>query len=104
MVLLINNSISMTLCRPIPFPSHDVVAVHFAFLGNPLTLFSIYNDGESNITIDALSAFHTEHEALIYPMPNAHVVWVGDFNRHHPYWDREEDHQLFTPSALWASK
>jgi len=56
-VLLINNSISTLLCQPIPFPSHDVVAVHFAFLNNPLTLFNIYNDGEREVTIDALSKF-----------------------------------------------
>jgi len=87
-----------------PFPSHDVIAVHFAFPNNPFTLFSIYNDGEHDITVDTLSKFREEHKAAIYPSPNAHVVWVGDFNRHHLYWDREEDHHLFTPNALQASE
>ena len=103
-VLLINNSISTSICQPMPFPSHDVIAVHFAFPNNPFTLFSIYNDGEHDITVDTLSKFHEEHKAAIYPSPNAHVVWVGDFNRHHLYWDREEDHHLFTPNALQASE
>jgi hypothetical protein len=28
------------------------------------------------------------------------MFWCGDFNRHHPLWDREEDDRLFTPEAL----
>jgi Endonuclease-reverse transcriptase len=27
---------------------------------------------------------------------NHHMVWAGDFNRHHPLWDRDEDIHLFT--------
>jgi len=41
---------------------------------------------------------------VIYPSPSTHVVWVGDFNRHHPIWDQEEDHHLFTPIALQAAE
>src|SRR5882762_1838520 len=51
-VLLINNSISTSLCHPIPVPSHDVTVVHFAFPNSPLTLFNIYNDGEADSTLD----------------------------------------------------
>ena len=40
-VLLINSSISTSICQPIPVPSHDVVAVHIAFPNNPLTLFKL---------------------------------------------------------------
>lgn len=24
------------------------------------------------------------------------MLWAGDFNRHHPMWDRDEDLHLFT--------
>ena len=34
----------------------------------------------------------------------AHVVWVGDFNRHHPAWDRPEDSHLFTRELLKAAE
>ena len=29
-----------------------------------------------------------------------HILWVGDFNRHHPYWDTPENNGLFTRRAL----
>jgi hypothetical protein len=28
------------------------------------------------------------------------MMWCGDFNRHHPLWDSDEDNRLFTPRAL----
>jgi len=33
------------------------------------------------------------------------MIWAGDFNRHHPMWDRDEDTRLFTaPSQRTAEK
>ena len=32
------------------------------------------------------------------------MVWVGDFNRHHPAWDRPEDSRLFTRDSLEAAE
>lgn len=29
----------------------------------------------------------------------AHIMWVGDFNRHHLYWDNPRDTRLFTMEA-----
>ena len=29
-----------------------------------------------------------------------HILWCGDFNRHHPLWDDEADEWLFTPQAI----
>ena len=28
------------------------------------------------------------------------VIWVGDFNRHHPLWDKERNAHLFTKNTL----
>ncbi|TFK18198.1 hypothetical protein FA15DRAFT_552156, partial [Coprinopsis marcescibilis] len=27
-------------------------------------------------------------------------IWVGDFNHHHPMWDQDKDHRLFTRKNL----
>ena len=32
----------------------------------------------------------------------ANVIWLGDFNRHHPLWDDPNDERLFTPEAMGA--
>ncbi|KAF8952061.1 hypothetical protein BDZ97DRAFT_1612106, partial [Flammula alnicola] len=36
----------------------------------------------------------------IWRGPDSHMLWCGDFNRHHPLWDRDEDTHLFTPAVL----
>lgn len=33
-----------------------------------------------------------------------HLIWLGDFNRHHMYWDRLEDNRLFTKDACKAAE
>ena len=33
-----------------------------------------------------------------------HTIWLGDFNRHHPYWDRPENNRLFTKDACKAAE
>jgi hypothetical protein len=35
---------------------------------------------------------------------NHHMTWAGDFNRHHPMWDRDEDVHLFTQQAERAAE
>ena len=35
--------------------------------------------------------------------PNRYMLWCGNFNRHHPLWDEEQNHHLFTAAALWAA-
>ena len=32
------------------------------------------------------------------------MIWVGDFNRHHPAWDKPEDMWLFTREVLEAAE
>ena len=34
----------------------------------------------------------------------AHMIWLGDFNRHHPHWDKHNNTQLFTKDAIKAAK
>jgi hypothetical protein len=34
----------------------------------------------------------------------AHVLWLGDFNRHHPYWDDPRDSRLFNGNTEEAAE
>ena len=37
-----------------------------------------------------------DHSNLILATENHHMIWAGNFNRHHPLWDKDEDTHLFT--------
>lgn len=97
------------------FPSPDVTVIQFRVPslrpgrhGRPafdsVTIFNIYNDGASTVTEAALREFFRLNHALLFPSPNSHIIWLGDFNRHDPAWDNPEDVRLFTPSAQEASE
>ena len=103
---LIRSTLCTDAWEQINFPSGDVIIVTIKGDWGKLTIFNIYNDGNSNDTIKQLKQFHRSHaNALEHAeVGAAHILWVGDFNRHHPHWDDPNDTRLFTPEALNAAE
>jgi len=66
----------------------------------------VYNDSEQDNTIRLLTDYHSRHKDSLEhtTMGEAHIIWVGDFNRHHPLWDSPEDMRLFTNEAMDAAE
>ncbi|KNZ73638.1 hypothetical protein J132_10538 [Termitomyces sp. J132] len=65
----------------------DITAVHFAGKHGNLSLFNIYNDCTHNKVLTLLSLFLSSSIHLMRPLPGDHMLWVGDFNHHHPLWE-----------------
>lgn len=88
------------------FPSGDVTVIQLTGIWGKLTIFNIYNDGNHNDTINALTKFQRDNADLLGNIEQgvAHMIWLGDFNRHHPQWDNHDDDRLFTNEALGASE
>ena len=105
-VTLVRASLDPDSWEQIDFPSGDVVVIQTRGAWGKLTLINVYNDCNSNETIRLLTEFHSRHHAAIYQTNRgtAHVLWVGDFNRHHPYWDDPHDIRLFTNEATEAAE
>jgi endonuclease/exonuclease/phosphatase family metal-dependent hydrolase len=98
---LIRVNISTKNWSQLDFPSSNVMVTQITRQLGKITIFNIYNDGENNETIRLLTEFHCRNKAIIKRMPQGkvHVIWLGDFNRHHPYWDSPEDTRLFMSEA-----
>ena len=101
-ILLIRNNILTEQWKQVDFPSGDVTVIQLSGRWGEMTLFNIYNDGEKNDTVHQLEAFtrtlsatSSRNETNTKP-----IIWMGDFNRHHPHWDNPNDTRLFTRSAL----
>ena len=103
-VTLINSSISTNAWRQIDFPSADVVVVQLSTSQGYCTIFNIYNDCKHDNTISAIEQLMSEHIATVRPNQQDHMVWLGDFNRHHLLWDESSNSHLFTAPALAASQ
>lgn len=82
--------------------SVDITAIQLEGDFGLLTIFNIYNSCSDSQTERALDRYLTAHRADVYG-EGKHVLWCGDFNRHHPLWDNDTDDRLFTPAAMDAS-
>ena len=99
-ISLINSKISTNNWKQIPFPSRDIVIIQFVGVQGYCTIINIYNDGTNNRTIELLEQFLAGNIREVRPSLLDHMLWLGDFNRHHPLWDEERNSHLFTRSAL----
>ena len=99
-ISFINSKLSTNNWKQIPFPSRDVVITQFIGIQGNCTIINIYNDGKNNQTIEQLDRFLARHIREVRPLNLDHMFWLGDFNRHHPIWDKERNSHLFTRAAL----
>ena len=69
-----------------------------------MSLINVYNEITNNDTTNYLDLFLNANPLLVRPSASDHMLWLGNFNRHHPYWDHEEDQHLFMPNTLQAAE
>ena len=80
--------------------TNDVTTIQMAGEYGQLTIINIYNDCTHSRTLWAVCKFiHANHNKVLSRLDD-HLIWAGDFNRHHPLWDNELDDRLFTLRAL----
>ena len=60
-LMLINAQISTDSWNQLDFPSSDITVIQFNSAWGKLTIFNIYNDGESNNTINLLTKYHSDN-------------------------------------------
>jgi exonuclease III len=101
-ITLIRSNISTNHWTQLDFPSNDVTVIQLNDAWGKLTIFNIYNKGNNNDTIKALTRFYNRNRNTLEHADtgNAHILWIGGFNRHHPLWDNPNDDHLFTNEAL----
>jgi hypothetical protein len=86
-VTLICSALTKDSWQQLDFPSGDVTALQLKGNWGKLTIFNIYNDCSHNQTIELLTNFQHRNPQLLEDteIGNAHTIWLGDFNRHHPH-------------------
>ena len=79
--------------------TNDITAIQLKGPYRKLTIFNIYNDCTHSRNETVLGNYIRRNANWITRNENHHMIWAGDFNRHHPLWDRDEDTHLFTRQA-----
>ena len=102
-LILIRDDLLTDRWEQLEFMSGDVTEIKLQGEWGKLTLFNIYNDCKHNDTISALTKYHSKHAeeimGTVETQGTPHLLWLGNFNRHHPYWDVPENNALFTREA-----
>jgi len=99
-VIMVSANLNTSSWKEIKIPgNNDITAIQIRTQHITLTIFNLYVDCENLKTITTLRELYATRRREIYPTANAQVIWCGDFNMHHPLWDRDEDHRLFTQAA-----
>ena len=79
--------------------TNDITAIQLQGPYGKLAIFNVYNDCTHSENQTTLRRFIRKHANLLTRTKNHHMIWAGDFNRHHPLWDNDEDVHLFTRLA-----
>ena len=101
-ILLVNTNLSTDCYIPLLIPHSDVTANQFKGENGFLSLFNVYNEITNNNTLRALDTFCEHNDRLIHPTDNDGMLWLGDFNRHHPMWEDDCNEWLFEPEEFIA--
>lgn len=105
-IILINLNISTNNWDEINLPSYDVTGVHLHGQFRVICIINVYNDCKNNRSLRVVEEFMRggEERRREGPEGREKVIWLGDFNRHHPVWDEERNTHLFTKVALEAAQ
>ena len=79
--------------------TNDITAIQLKGPYGTLSIFNIYNDCTHSENEEILQGYIQNNSNRLLATENHHMIWAGDFNRHHPLWDRDEDTHLFTNQA-----
>ena len=76
-------------------PSSDITAIHLKGKFGSCSIFNIYNDCTNNNTMTALHNYLTNNSPKALPLPSDHMLWLRDFNCHHPLWESDNNQHLY---------
>src|SRR5277367_111850 len=99
-LILIHAKISTNCWVQVPVDSLDVVAVQFTSDKGVLNVYNIYNDCSHSDTIRKLDVHMASRAVAHSGPPGANIdtgdIWLGNFNRHNPWWEDPSNLRPFT--------
>ena len=99
-IILINARIPTNNYVQIRFDTADVTGLILSTGSGKIYVINVYNDGNNNEAIDAVSEFLAQQFPDDYVPNDTHIIIGGDFNRHHPWWESEENQHLTSAAHM----
>ncbi|KAG1722077.1 Endonuclease/exonuclease/phosphatase [Suillus paluster] len=113
-IILINKRISKNMWHIVPINSPNIMAIDLTGVFSKVHVYNVYNPCDHNNTLHYLERhMRSEQNARrSNPQPLAqgehgaateNIIWMGDFNHHHPMWEPISNNHLFTAANLDAA-
>ena len=105
-IILIRTDILTDSWSQLDIHDGDISAILIRGSWGRIAIFNAYIDCTHDRGIEELARATRAYEDDNNRAPGTptHTLWIGDFNRHHPHWDRPMDNRLFTPEALHSAE
>jgi len=98
--ILVNKRLSTSAWTQINVQSFDITAIQLNVNEGTLHAYNIYNDCKHNDSLTTLAEHLRRAEHRGIRTAPQYMIWAGDFNRHHPLWDKIRNSHLFTEAAI----
>src|SRR5882672_434169 len=100
-LLLVNKRIATDAWSQVDFGSSDVTAIQLSMDRSKILIANIYNDAEHQKGLKkTIQLTRSRLQAAAAADRAQSIIWVGDFNLHHPLWDETRNTHLFTRTNL----
>src|SRR5882672_4156311 len=96
-LLLVNKHIATDAWSQVDFGSSDITAIQLSTDCGKILIANIYNDAEhQNGLKKTIQLTRSRLQAAAAADRTQSIIWVGNFNLHHPLWDEARNTHLFT--------
>ena len=100
-VIWVNKQLETTNWKILDIQNtRDITAIQLKGEYGKISIFNIYNDCTHSRNEETFNNYLTDHRRELIEDNDNHMIWAGDFNRHHPLWDNDKDVHLFTNQVL----
>lgn len=98
-IILVNTNIPTNSYEQMHFNSPDVTGLQIKQGPHKIIIINIYNDCNHNESLTTVGEFLTHCFPNDIIPDNTHVIFAGDFNRHHSWWEEERNAHLTSSEA-----
>src|SRR5882724_6057656 len=99
-IIFVNKLIATDSWTQVDFASLDISAVQVQMEVRKLLIINMYNHCTNANAINHMLHVMKMRGGMRDMVGAEHIIWLGDFNRHHPMWDEDCNVHLFTRANL----
>ena len=99
-VTLINKRLLSSSWQQNMVNMQDIVSVSIVTSAGTIIILNIYNNSAHSSSLQVIQKTLEENALTTRSIDPTKMIWLGNFNQHHPLWDEECNSHLFTTNNL----